>query len=78
MKYESTGIKISLPDRKALNQKCLDALAGNGEPMTPEEIFNSYTGIGGLHGLVYVDFGNYHDFSEVYFSPCRISLHMYW
>jgi len=64
LKYESTGIKISLPDRKALNQKCLDALAGNGEPMTPEEIFNSYTGIGGLHGLDYVDFGNYHDFSE--------------
>ena len=32
--------------------------------MLPEEIYNSYTGIGGLHGLSYVDFGNYHDFSE--------------
>jgi predicted RNA methylase len=64
MKYESTGTKIRLPDRKTLNQKCLAALGGDGIPMTPAEIFNSYTGIGGLHGLNYVDYANYHDFSE--------------
>jgi type I restriction-modification system DNA methylase subunit len=64
MKYESTDTKIRLPNRKALNQRCLAALSGDGEPMTPVEIFNSYTDIGGLHGLNYVDYANYHDFSE--------------
>jgi type I restriction-modification system DNA methylase subunit len=63
LKYEASGIRIRLPDRKALNQKCLAALKGE-ETMTPGEIFNSYTGIGDLHGLKYVDYGNYHDFSE--------------
>ncbi len=64
MKYEITGAKIPLPQRRRLNEECLSALDGNGTPMTPAEIFNSYTGVGGLHGLNYVDYGNYHDFSE--------------
>jgi predicted RNA methylase len=64
LKYEPSGVTIRLPDRKALNQRCLAALDGDGEEMTPAEIFNSYTGIGGLHGLNYVDYSNYHDFSE--------------
>lgn len=64
MKYKSPGTIIRLPDRKALNQKCLDALADNDQHMLPAEIFHNYTGIGGLHGLNYVDYGNYHDFSE--------------
>ena len=64
MKYEATNKIIRLPDRKALNLKCLDALADNNQSMTPAEIFHSYTGIGGLHGLNYVDFSSYYDFSE--------------
>ena len=64
MKYESLDTKIRLPERKALNLKCLDALMKHNPGMTPTEIFHNYTGIGGLHGLNYVDYGNYHDFSE--------------
>ena len=64
MKYIANDVKIRLPDRKELNQRCLNALSGDGPPMTPDEIFCSYTGVGGLHGLNYVDYGNYHDFSE--------------
>ncbi len=64
MKYEPTTEKIRLPDRKSLNQKCLDAIKNDDHTITPEEIFHSYTGIGGLHGLDYVDYSNYHDFSE--------------
>jgi len=64
LKYEAADTKIRLPDRKALNLKCLDALTDDNTPMTPAEIFHSYTGIGGLHGLNYVDFSSYHDFSE--------------
>ena len=64
MKYESPDIKIRLPDRKLLNQKCLDVIAGGCTFMSPAEIFHSYTGIGGLHGLNFVDFSSYHDFSQ--------------
>lgn len=64
MKYKVSNRKIPLPDRKQLNEQCLRAL-DEGEPsMTKEDIYNSYTGIGGLHGLEYKDYGNYHDFSE--------------
>ena len=64
MKYQPGGVKIPLPQRKALNEKCLRALDESNMTMTFDEIYNSYTGIGGLHGLNYVDYGNYHDFSE--------------
>ena len=64
MKYYPSDITIPLADRKGLNRQCLKALGENTISMMPEEIYNNYTGIGGLHGLHYVDFGNYHDFSE--------------
>lgn len=32
--------------------------------ITQEDIFNAYTGIGGLHGLNREDFDNYHEYSE--------------
>lgn len=64
MKYHDSGKKILLRDRKALNQVCLAALEDESPSMTQEEIYNNFTGVGGLHGLSYVDYGNYHDFSE--------------
>jgi len=64
LKYKPTGAIIRLPDRKTPNMKCLEALDSDEKTMPPDEIFHSYTGIGGLHGLSYVDYSNYHDFSE--------------
>ena len=53
MKYEITGEKIRLPERKKLNEQCLAAVEGDGAPMTAGEIYGSFTGVGGLHGLNY-------------------------
>ena len=64
MKYAIIDKKISLTERKSLNQKCLAALKDDTGSISHAEIFHSYTGIGGLHGLNFVDFRNYHDFSE--------------
>ncbi len=50
--------------RKAYNAKCLTALNDETSDLSLEEIYQKYTGVGGLHGLNYVDYGNYHDFSE--------------
>lgn len=64
MKYTPIDEKIKLQERKILNQKCLNALQEDDCPIPPEEIFSQFTGVGGLHGLMYVDYGNYADFAE--------------
>lgn len=64
MKYRDSGEKIALQDRKSLNEICLAALDEQTPSMTQEEIYNKFTGVGGLHGLSYVDYANYYDFSE--------------
>lgn len=64
MKYPICSEKIALKDRQALNDLCLQAIREENPSMTMEQIYHRFTGCGGLHGLHYVDFGNYHDFSE--------------
>jgi len=64
LKFPANQEPIALKDRKTLNRACLDALDQKHPTMEPEEIFHKFTGVGGLHGLNYVDYGNYHDFSE--------------
>ncbi len=64
MKYPVSKEKIPLSDRRRRNRLCLNALNQAQPSMSPEEIYHNFTGIGGLHGLNYVDYGNYHDFSE--------------
>lgn len=32
--------------------------------ITREDIYNAYTGVGGLHGLERADFDSYHAYSE--------------
>lgn len=64
MKYQIYCDQIALRDRKAVNEICLAALEDDAPSMTDEELFNKFTGAGGLHGLNYVDYGNYADFSE--------------
>ena len=64
MKYPVCDEKIPLSERKERNRVCLQALEQEVPALSPEEIYHSFTGVGGLHGLNYVDYGNYHDFSE--------------
>lgn len=83
MKYSYYGETIPLDRRKELNEKVLCLIAG-GRPedygITREDIYNAYTGSGGLHGLERGDYENYHQFSEAkkevengqFFTPPRL------
>ena len=83
MKYSYYGEAIPLNQRKALNEKVLYLIASDkleNCAITPEDIYNAYTGDGGLHGLERGDYENYHQFSEAkkeiengqFFTPPRL------
>lgn len=61
--YQITPQQISQSARKTLNAKILSTI-GTGNSMSAEEIYNGYTGIGGLHELKQADFSSYHDFAQ--------------
>ncbi len=87
MKYKiNTGQPIPQGKRAAINEKIL-YLITNGivekNGLTPEDIFNCYTGEGGLHGLDFKEFENFHEYTEAkklaeigqFFTPhntCRL------
>jgi len=67
MKYAFHNEIIPQESRQELNDKILylveqDLAEQSG--ITCEDIYNAYTGDGGLHGLKRYDFANYHEFSE--------------
>ena len=65
MKYEYSPAPTDPEQRKGLNQKVLDIInCGGVEGITKEDIYNAYTGDGGLHGLERGDYENYHEYSE--------------
>ena len=67
MKYEDQHTPIPREQREELNQKIIYLIdSGRAEDcgITREDIFNAYTGIGGLHGLDRKDFDSYHKYSE--------------
>ena len=83
MKYTYHSESIPQEARKELNNKILylieqDLAVQSG--ITREDIYNAYTGDGGLHGLKRSDFANYHEFSEAkkeiengqFFTPSAI------
>lgn len=83
MKYSYYGETIPLDQRKALNEKVLYLITSGmleACSITPEDIYNAYTGDGGLHGLEQGDYENYHQFSEAkkeiengqFFTPPRL------
>lgn len=64
-KYKIYDIEIPQERRETINKKILGLIsAGDLQSITPEDIFNSYTGIGGLHGLKREDFSSYHAYSQ--------------
>lgn len=63
MKYLPSAQPIPKDKRAEINDKLLflveyDKLEQYG--ISKQEVFNSYTGDGGLHGLKYDDYDNYH------------------
>lgn len=67
MKYRSEQSPIPRSERKKLNEKILHLIKKDNAAaysITPEDIYNAYTGDGGLHGLERSDFEDYHAYSE--------------
>ncbi len=83
MEYRDYQTPIPQDRRKELNEKIIyliDSDRAGAYGITREDIFNAYTGIGGLHGLERDDFSNYHEYSEhkkrfengQFFTPARL------
>ena len=83
MKYASQEIELTPDQRRMINEKILyliesNTLQENG--FTCEDVYNAYTGDGGLHGLKRRDYNSYHDYSEAkkeiengqFFTPANV------
>jgi predicted RNA methylase len=67
MKYQYHIGPSDAESRKILNEKVLyliDSGTAAQAGITSEDIYNAYTGSGGLHGLDRKDFDSYHSYSE--------------
>ena len=67
MKYEYHPGPSDVESRKTLNEKVLyliDSGTAAQAGITGEDIYNAYTGDGGLHGLERKDYDDYHSYSE--------------
>jgi len=67
MKYTYTSSVIPQDKRKSINDKIIyliDSGTLTTSGISQEDIYNAYTGDGGLHGLNRKDYDNYHDYSE--------------
>lgn len=66
MKYQPTTTPIPKDRRAEINEKILSMIDSGDIPVhiTKEDIFNAYTGIGGLHGLDRQDYKNYYDYAQ--------------
>lgn len=83
MKYQPQVLHLTLEQRRMLNEKVLyliDSGTAAQYNITSEDIYNAYTGTGGLHGLKRGDFDNYHQYSEQkkqfengqFFTPAKL------
>lgn len=64
-KYDINEVEIPQERRAEINEKVLGLIgASDMQGITEQDIFDSYTGIGGLHGLKLADFNNFHEFTE--------------
>lgn len=64
MKYPIKNIIISQNKRKEINEKCLYVIENGLSVLTQADVFNAYTGIGGLHDLEYKNYNNRYEYGE--------------
>lgn len=67
MKYAQQEIVLSQDQRRNLNEKVIyliDSDSADASGITKEDIYNAYTGDGGLHGLNRSEYENYHAYSD--------------
>ena len=83
MKYQIMNQSIPQASRQELNDKILyliDNDLAESSGITREDIYNAYTGDGGLHGLKYSDFDSYYEYSSAkkeiengqFFTPAKV------
>ena len=80
-KYNIQNINIPQEKRQDINNKCLYVIDNNLTSLSQNDIFNAYSGDGGLHGLKYNDYDNFYKYSEAkrdiehgqFFTPHHIS-----
>lgn len=82
MKYTTSSQSIPQSSRADINSKIMSIVdSGNAQGITKEDVFNAYTGDGGLHGLEFNNYDSFHSFSEAkkevengqFFTPASIS-----
>jgi hypothetical protein len=61
--YNIIPQQIPQSGRAEINKKILNSIRSS-EELAPETVYNSYTGLGGLHNLRQADFENYHEYAE--------------
>ncbi len=67
MKYTPSNERIPQDRRREINDKILyliDSEQTDSAGISQQDIYNAYTGDGGLHGLTRSDYANYADFSD--------------
>jgi len=64
MKYPIKNIVIPQEKRKDVNNKCLYVIENGLSVLSQTDIFNAYTGDGGLHGLEYSNYNSFHSYTE--------------
>ncbi len=64
-KYQASNEKIPQEKRKSINEKILMLIdSGKTNLVKPDDIYNGYTGEGGLHGLKFDEFDSFHEYTE--------------
>lgn len=81
MKYQPPESEIPSAQRETVNKKLLSLIySGNMRGITQQDVFQAYTGDGGLHGLNRNGFSSYHQYSEAkkeveqgqFFTPAQL------
>lgn len=81
MQYQHLKQPIPQDKRQEVNSKILQLVDIDSEQLTKEEVYNLYTGDGGLHGLDRNDYSNYYAYSRAkqevengqFFTPHQVA-----
>lgn len=64
MKYQLHNVNLPDEKRAACNRNIIDSLSNDDMPdMSTEEVYNMFTGKGGLHGLSRQNYSNYYEYA---------------
>lgn len=62
--YQIISKKMPLKQRGGINESIIESIHSGNNAFTKEDIFNQYTGRGGLHNLNRKDYANYSELSK--------------